>query len=88
MCGTLPIRADESLPEPRVLRLGETAGAQVGRDVEVRERRDDHVLRVGTVDFDTAGTDDSDFTFRGNANPAEVVSSVDRAQRVAATQET
>jgi len=48
----------------------------------------ERVLRVGTVDFDTAGTDDSDFTFRGIANPDEVVAAVDRAQRVAETQET
>ena len=47
----------------------------------------DRILRVGTVDFDTAGTDDSDFTFRGIANPDEVVSAVDRAQRVAAEAE-
>jgi uncharacterized membrane protein YdbT with pleckstrin-like domain len=44
----------------------------------------DRVLRVGTVDFDTAGTDDSDFTFRGISDPAAVVAAVDRAQRVAA----
>ncbi|MGZ8635174.1 MAG: PH domain-containing protein, partial [Solirubrobacteraceae bacterium] len=31
------------------------------------------ILRVGTVDFDTAGTDDSDFTFTGVGNPHEVV---------------
>ena len=43
----------------------------------------DRILRVGTVDFDTAGTDDSDFTFRGIANPDEVVAAVDRAQRIA-----
>jgi uncharacterized membrane protein YdbT with pleckstrin-like domain len=47
----------------------------------------DRVLRVGTVDFDTAGTDDSDFTFRGIANPDEVVAAVDRAQRAAETQQ-
>jgi uncharacterized membrane protein YdbT with pleckstrin-like domain len=41
------------------------------------------VLRVGTVDFDTAGTDDSDFTFTGVGNPHEVVEAVDRAQREA-----
>ena len=29
----------------------------------------ERVLRVGTVDFDTAGTDDSDFTFTGIADP-------------------
>ena len=41
------------------------------------------ILRVGTVDFDTAGTDDSDFTFTGVGNPHEVVEAVDRAQREA-----
>lgn len=39
------------------------------------------LLQIGTVDFDTAGTDDSDFTFAGVANPDEVVAAVDRAQR-------
>jgi uncharacterized membrane protein YdbT with pleckstrin-like domain len=42
----------------------------------------DRVLRVGAVDFDTAGTDDSDFTFRGVSNPAGIVAAVDRAQRL------
>jgi uncharacterized membrane protein YdbT with pleckstrin-like domain len=41
------------------------------------------LLRVGTVDFDTAGTDDSDFTFTGVGNPHEVVEAVDHAQRQA-----
>jgi uncharacterized membrane protein YdbT with pleckstrin-like domain len=40
----------------------------------------DRVLRVGTVDFDTAGTDDSDFTFAGVSNPSSVVQAVDHAQ--------
>ncbi len=44
----------------------------------------ERVMRVGTVDFDTAGTDDSEFRFVGVANPAEVVRAVDRAQRAAA----
>jgi uncharacterized membrane protein YdbT with pleckstrin-like domain len=52
----------------------------VNTDQSVFER----VLQIGTVDFDTAGTDDSDFTFRGIANPEEVVAAVDRAQRLAA----
>lgn len=43
----------------------------------------ERILRVGTVDFDTAGTDDSDFTFAGVANPSEVVQAVDNAQRAA-----
>jgi len=42
------------------------------------------LLRVGTVDFDTAGTDDSDFTFTGVGDPHRVVEAVDRAQREAA----
>ena len=52
----------------------------VNTDQSLMER----ILRVGTVDFDTAGTDDSDFTFRGLANPSRVVGAVDRAQREAA----
>jgi uncharacterized membrane protein YdbT with pleckstrin-like domain len=58
------------------------------QNVNTDQRFLDRVLRVGTVDFDTAGTDDSDFTFRGIANPDEVVAAVDRAQRVAEAQET
>ena len=42
------------------------------------------VLQVGTVDFDTAGTDDSEFRFVGVANPEEVVRGGGRAQRGAA----
>ena len=44
----------------------------------------ERILRVGKVDFDTAGTDDSDFTFVGLSNPSRVVAAVDRAQREAA----
>lgn len=39
------------------------------------------LLRVGTVDFDTAGTDDHGFRFDGVADPTGVVQAVDRAQR-------
>ena len=55
------------------------------QNVNTDQRLRDRILRVGTVDFDTAGTDDSDFTFVGIANPADVVAAVDRAQRDAAT---
>ncbi|MBS1870464.1 MAG: PH domain-containing protein [Actinobacteria bacterium] len=41
----------------------------------------DRMLNVGKVDFDTAGTDDSDFTFHGVADPARVVRAVDDAHR-------
>jgi len=43
----------------------------------------ERMLRVGTVDFDTAGTDDSDFTFDGVSSPSRVVEAVDRAQHAA-----
>lgn len=39
------------------------------------------LLQIGTVDFDTAGTDDSDFTFAGVAQPEQVVQAVDKATR-------
>jgi uncharacterized membrane protein YdbT with pleckstrin-like domain len=41
----------------------------------------ERLLQVGTVDFDTAGTDDHGFKFEGVAEPLEVVEAVDRAQR-------
>jgi uncharacterized membrane protein YdbT with pleckstrin-like domain len=41
----------------------------------------ERMLRIGTVDFDTAGTDDSEFAFHGIAEPSRLVATVDRAQR-------
>jgi uncharacterized membrane protein YdbT with pleckstrin-like domain len=52
------------------------------QNVNTKQRLIERVLRVGTVDFDTAGTDDSDFTFRNISGPDAVVAAVDRAQRV------
>jgi uncharacterized membrane protein YdbT with pleckstrin-like domain len=49
----------------------------VNTDQGVLER----ILQVGTVDFDTAGTTDSDFAFRGVSQPERVVRAVDTAQR-------
>ena len=49
----------------------------VNTNQSIRER----LLRVGTVDFDTAGTEDSDFRFVGISNPVRVAESVDRALR-------
>jgi uncharacterized membrane protein YdbT with pleckstrin-like domain len=46
----------------------------------------ERVLQVGTVDFDTAGTGDSDFKFSGVEDPPEVVAAVDRAQKSPAAQ--
>src|SRR4051794_29954482 len=51
------------------------------QNVNTRQSPVDRVLRVGTVDFDTAGSDDSDFVFRGVASPDGVVTAVDRARR-------
>ena len=47
----------------------------------------ERMLRVGVVDFDTAGTTDSDFRFIGVANPQEIVTVVNRAQRSAQNRE-
>ena len=44
----------------------------------------ERVLQVGTVNFDTAGTEDSDFSFVGVADPGDVVKAVDQAQRESA----
>jgi uncharacterized membrane protein YdbT with pleckstrin-like domain len=54
------------------------------QNVNTQQSLLERLLQVGTVDFDTAGTDDSEFRFVGVANPAEVVRAVDRAQRSAA----
>jgi len=48
----------------------------------------ERILQVGTVDFDTAGTDDHGFKFEGVADPTEVVQAVDRAQREYAAEST
>jgi hypothetical protein len=39
----------------------------------------DRVLGVGTVDFDTAGSDDAEFKFFWVNGPEQVVRAVDRA---------
>jgi uncharacterized membrane protein YdbT with pleckstrin-like domain len=39
----------------------------------------DRIFRVGNVDFDTAGTDDSEFVFEWVNNPEKVVRAVDQA---------
>jgi uncharacterized membrane protein YdbT with pleckstrin-like domain len=53
------------------------------QNVNTDQRLLQRILRVGTVDFDTAGSDDSEFRFIGIASPDEVVAAVDRAQREA-----
>jgi uncharacterized membrane protein YdbT with pleckstrin-like domain len=39
----------------------------------------ERVMQIGDVDFDTAGTDDSDFVFEGVAQPEQVVQQVEQA---------
>ena len=51
------------------------------QNVNTEQSLRDRLLRVGTVDFDTAGTDDSEFRFVAISDPGEVVNAVDRAQR-------
>jgi uncharacterized membrane protein YdbT with pleckstrin-like domain len=51
------------------------------QNVNTDQRIRDRLLRVGTVDFDTAGTDDADFRFVGISNPVRVAQAVDRALR-------
>jgi uncharacterized membrane protein YdbT with pleckstrin-like domain len=55
------------------------------QNVETRQTLLERCLRIGTVDFDTAATDDSDFTFEGVSVPRTVVAAVDRAQQAAAS---
>jgi uncharacterized membrane protein YdbT with pleckstrin-like domain len=42
----------------------------------------ERLMQIGDVDFDTAGTDDSNFVFAGVAQPEQVVEQVDRATHI------
>jgi uncharacterized membrane protein YdbT with pleckstrin-like domain len=42
----------------------------------------ERIMQIGDVDFDTAGTDDSNFVFAGVAQPEQVVEQVDRATNI------
>jgi uncharacterized membrane protein YdbT with pleckstrin-like domain len=42
----------------------------------------ERIMQIGDVDFDTAGTDDSNFTFAGVSQPEQVVEQVDRATHI------
>jgi uncharacterized membrane protein YdbT with pleckstrin-like domain len=41
----------------------------------------ERMLRIGTVDFDTAGSEDSQFKFEGVASPRKVVAAIDLVQQ-------
>jgi uncharacterized membrane protein YdbT with pleckstrin-like domain len=47
----------------------------------------ERMLGIGSVDFDTAGTDDSDFTFTGIADPEGIAHKVDHASHEAQLEE-
>jgi uncharacterized membrane protein YdbT with pleckstrin-like domain len=54
------------------------------QDMSVKQSFGERLLRIGTVDFDTAGGDkDEDFAFSGVAHPERVMQEVDRAIRLA-----
>jgi uncharacterized membrane protein YdbT with pleckstrin-like domain len=63
-------------------RTQETRLARV-QNVNTDQSLLDRMLQVGTVDFDTAGTDapEADFAFRGVSDPAGVAQTVDAAIR-------
>ena len=56
------------------------------QNVNTNQSLFERLMQVGTVDFDTAGTDDSEFRFVGVSDPRDVVRAVDRAQRRAETE--
>jgi uncharacterized membrane protein YdbT with pleckstrin-like domain len=49
------------------------------QNVNTHQSLVDRLLRVGTVDFDTAGTDDYEFAFVGIADPHGIAGKVDHA---------
>jgi uncharacterized membrane protein YdbT with pleckstrin-like domain len=53
------------------------------QNVNITQSVVERILQVGTVDFDTAGTDDSEFSFVGVAQPEHVMQAVEQAQHEA-----
>jgi uncharacterized membrane protein YdbT with pleckstrin-like domain len=53
------------------------------QNVNTRQSMVERLLRVGTVDFDTAGGADYDFAFRGVAEPKQIVRTVHEALKKA-----
>jgi uncharacterized membrane protein YdbT with pleckstrin-like domain len=64
-----------------VARKTQEARLERVQNVNTEQSVIERLLRVGTVDFDTAGNDSDGFRFEGVAEPLQVVQSVDRAQR-------
>ena len=80
---TLYVITTERLHIRRGLLSKKTQETRIERvqNVNTQQSLFERLLQVGTVDFDTAGTDDSEFRFVGVGNPEEVVRAVDSAQR-------
>lgn len=53
------------------------------QNVNISQSVIQRILQVGKVDFDTAGTDDADFSFNGVAQPEHVMKAVEQAQHEA-----
>lgn len=50
------------------------------QNVEVQQSLLERLLRIGTIAFDTAATDDSEFAFSGIASPRRVAAAVNQAE--------
>ncbi len=74
---TLYVVSDQRLRVRRGIlsRNEQTARFERVQNVSISQSLIDRMLRVGAVEFDTAGTDqtDSDFNFAGISNPQELV---------------
>jgi uncharacterized membrane protein YdbT with pleckstrin-like domain len=57
------------------------------QNVNTEQRALERMLGIGSVDFDTAGTDDSDFTFTGIVDPEDIAHRVDQAAHEAQLEE-
>jgi uncharacterized membrane protein YdbT with pleckstrin-like domain len=55
------------------------------QNVNINQSVLERLLQVGKVDFDTAGTDDADFSFAGVSQPEHVMQAVEQAQHEAST---
>jgi hypothetical protein len=66
-----PASGSSSRVTPRQTRIDRVQNVNTSQSIRQR------LLRVGTVDFDTAGSDDSEFRFLGIGRPEQVVAAVE-----------
>jgi uncharacterized membrane protein YdbT with pleckstrin-like domain len=74
---------DRRLHIKRGILARRTQETQISRAQNVNTHQSviDRLLQVGSVNFDTAGSGDYDFSFAGVSDPEDVVRAVDRAQQ-------